>query len=137
MVARGGSTAPSRWRCPSPIASDQPVAHATSLGGLLEFSALANVGRRRLGRASVADVTVLLAVGHAEIARLADPAALRVDVCSATVPRKVGHLEGKTGRRSQRISAHVQIARQGPLDERPLQGASNPDSSHRANAEPT
>jgi len=66
---------------------DQPVAHAASLGRVLHLPTLAHVGRRRLGRAAVPDFTVLLAVRDAQIAGLADPAALGVHLWFGDGPR--------------------------------------------------
>ena len=66
---------------------DQAVAHATSLGRLLQLPALAHVSRGWLGRAPVADLTIRLAVRHAQIARLADPSALGVNLGFRDGPR--------------------------------------------------
>jgi len=63
------------------------VAHATSLGRLLQLPALAHVKPRLARRAPVADLTIRLAVRHAQIAPPRNPSALGVNLGFRDGPR--------------------------------------------------
>ena len=104
-----------------PDRSDETVAHAATAHRVLKVAPLADVGRGRLGRAAVADLAVLAAVGDPQIARLACPPALLVHLGVGDSPRQIGNFERKARGRGQRVGAHAQTARKCTVDEGPPQ----------------
>ena len=116
---------------------DQPVAQAAPPDGVLHLPALAHVGGERLGWAAVPDLTAWFAVRDPQIAASQTRWRWAYTSVAATVPGRSATLKGKPvgdARGSVRTCRVPESARS--MRAR-FNEAWKPDSSHKANAEPT